>query len=205
MTTLATRHVNGLLDGNHILEWGTMTLPLAMSRISLRFQSAAENAPDIFFDTRSPISLQHEAAPRWHNLMRAAGIMLVYCIAVAAIALSLSAYFSFPVAVFATHGLLVALLIAAVAGQPDVFSGHDHVHDHGAADGWILDQSTHLLDVLHSHTLQLGKALPFQELSEHLQITLRDYTAILLLLGLVLPLLCAGLAHARIQRGEAPQ
>ena len=202
---LATHPVTGLLDGNHTFAWGILQLPPETRVLELRFQASPENEPHIFFDSKAPISLQHQAGSRAENLLRAAGIAMIFGGALAAVALALSACFSFPVAVFATHGIVLALLVAAVAGQEGMELRHSHGHDHGHPDGWILTYTGHFLDSLHAHTHALRAALPFRRLSESIQITFHEHAIPLFLLAICLPLLCAAIAHIKIKREEVTQ
>ncbi len=199
---LSVNKVSGLVDGHHTISLPELDIPTGTPYLIVTFHAAPDNEPQIFFDHKSPVSLKQQSGILAFNLMRAATLMFVLCAAVAAITLLFSSFFSFPVTVFTTHGVIFALLITAIAGRDTPHIRHSHGHHHGHNENWLLTQTEHFLDAIYHLTSSLRSTLPFRYLSENMQISFRDHAAILLILMVLLPLSCAWCAHYKMMHEE---
>jgi hypothetical protein len=201
---LATHTLSDKLDGSHVVTWELSELHPPPRTMILSFHAAPENESHVFFDIRHPVSLQQATSSLGPNLLRAGVIAMIFCACIAALALLFSACFSFPVAVFATYGSLFALVIASVAGQDQLRTGHSHDHGdgHGHLAEWLLDHTGHFLDNVYALTYGLREALPFRSLANHVHISLQDHAPFLLIALLLCPLVCATLAHLKITQEE---
>ena len=201
---LATHSVAGLIDGNHVIRLSDLDIPPSAPYVTLTFASAPENEPQIFFDNKNPVSLNRQTGLLLGNLLRATILLFALCAAAAALALTVSVFLSFPTTVFATHGILLALVITAIAGRDTPTIRDTHGHDHGSPDTWLVNATESFLDMLYRATRNLREALPFRELPENLQVTLHDHLPTLLILLFGIPLLCALLAHIKVMQEEIP-
>jgi hypothetical protein len=195
---------SGVLDGSHVIHFEMPRTETPPRHMILTFHASPENASHIFFDINRPVSLQQASGSLIPNVLRAGTVCLIYCYAIAALALLFSACLSFPVAVFTTYGTLFAIVIASVAGQEQMRLGHSHSHGetHAHFAERLLDLTTHFLDDMHALTRGLREALPFRALSQHIQISLSDHALLFCVLLVLMPLLCAFLAHLKISHEE---
>ena len=199
---LAIQNVAGLLDGNHTTSWSRLEIPPEATYLEVRFTASADNEPMIFFDVKNPITLRQFAGTLRTNLIRTAGIMIILCAAATALTLAMSAFLSFPVTVFASHGIMAALLIATVAGHDSIISQHTHGHAHCNTESWLAHQTGHFLDIVYRASHTLRAAMPFRRLAEDIRVTFPENTWTLIALSILLPALCAALAHYKIMRDE---
>ncbi len=204
-TPLETRSIESVLDGNHVLRIPALDLPSGTESVILSFTSDADNEPHIFFDNQAPVSLNQQTGVLPGNLIRAAILMAIVCAAAAAMALTVSAFLSFPTTIFATYGILLAFLIATIAGRDTPQIRHAQSQHHGHMENWLLTQTEYFLDFIYRGSSYLRTALPFRHLSENIQVTLHDHILTIVLLLVALPVLGATLAHLKLMREEVVQ
>ncbi len=199
---LAIYPVSGLLDGTHTISLPQHNIPAATPYLIITFESSPDNEPQIFFDHQNPVRFKQQSGIFLANLIRATMLILALCAATSALTLLFSAFLSFPVTVFAAHGVLVALLVPAIAGQDTPHIRHSHGHHHGHTETWFLTHAEHFLNALYRLTRSLRATLPFRRLSENIHISFQEHASVICILILLLPMLCAILAHLKIMREE---
>jgi ABC-type transport system involved in multi-copper enzyme maturation permease subunit len=199
---LASLPVYELMDGSHTINWPELRIPPHSKSVRITFQNSDQNTSYVFFSTKSPIQLCQQSGSLYPNMLITALLLFGFCASAAAVSLTVSSFLSFPVTVFATHGILFAVIIASLAGQaPGNASMAHHATNHNA----VFLTARQFLDQAYMVTASLRNALPFDRLANSLTITYREHLIDLAVLLLVIPLIMASLAHFQYMRQEVMQ
>ncbi len=192
--------VTALLDGLH-------QLPLAPAAyhgtVSVSFSNHLDSAATVFFSPLAPVTLLHRESTFSANLLHALLVLFCFLAAAAALALSLGALFSFPVAVFTAIALVLAVMLAhTFAAIPPA----DHSHGtHEPAETAFSRAGEWMLGRLHHGTATTLRLMPLRQLADARIIgTAQLARAAVSLLAAIPAFLCL-LSSLHLRRREFPQ
>jgi len=192
--------VTSLLDGIH-------QLPLASAAyhgtVSVSFSNHMDSAATVFFSPLEPVTLLHREITFSANLLRALLLLFCFLAAAAALALSLGTLFSFPVAVFTSIALVLAVMLAhtfAAVPPPD--------HSHGAqelAETAFSRAGEWMLGRIHHGTATTLRLMPLGQLADARVIGTAQLARAAVSLLVAIPAFLCLLSSLHLRRREFPQ
>lgn len=190
--------VQNQLDGIHHFMLPAAFQPQGQTLTVTFEQTEAPNAPTIFFDADAPVTLLVHENSFCMNLLRAAIGIFALLASVAAIGLTMSTLFSFPVAVFAAGALLFAV---ALAGS---YSNTPVGHHHGPQPEPTLFTScaTSALLTLKQATAGVSAAIPIPWLANGMLYSWHRTGMALATMFIMLPSVLAALSSLMLSRKE---
>lgn len=192
--------VNGLLDGLH-------QAPLAAAaysgEVSVSFSNHVDSPATLFFNPLAPVTLLRRDHPFSANLLRAFLLLFCFLAAAAALALSLGALFSFPVAVFSALALVTALMLAhAFAAIPP--PGYSH-GPNALAETAFSHAGEWMLARLHHGSARTLRLMPLRQLADARAIRVEQLARAAISLLLLIPAFLCLLSSLNLRRREFPQ
>ncbi len=192
--------VNALLDGLHLL-----VLPPAAyyGTINVSFANHTDSTATMFFSPQEPVTLLRRDHAFSTNLLRAFLLLFCFLAAAGALALSLGALFSFPVAVFTAIALVLSVMLAhafAVIPPP----GHSHgepelaAHAISRAGEWMLER-------LHHGTSTTLRLMPLRQLADARAISVSQLARAAFSLLAAIPAILCLLSSLHLHRREFQQ
>lgn len=187
-----TLPMNGVLDGRHHIMLPETFTPDS-DTITLTYTHSPDNTTAIFFDPQTPVELMLHDSTFAANLVRSALAMFTFLAAIAAIGLTMSTIFSFPVATFATASILLILTLTSC------FSEDPTPHHHGpqADKAFILKAAEPVMLAIKHATAGLIDNIPVHAISSGILFSWGQVVDCILVLLIIIPTLM-GLASSMV-------
>jgi hypothetical protein len=175
--------VNGILDGTHHLMLPTDFHPAGES-ITITFEhEASDNAPSLHFDPDAPVALLIHSGGFAMNLARSMLAIFCFLATIAAVGLTMSSLFSFPVATFAAGAILFAVTLAASFSETEV----GHVHGPQSEPDIITQTAEPVLITIKHATRNAVGNIPLRHLSDGILFSWRETGECVLMLLMLIP------------------
>ncbi|MBT3192946.1 MAG: ABC transporter permease [Verrucomicrobia bacterium] len=190
--------VHDVLDGTHQLMLPDTFRPIGSSVIITFEHGATADSPTLFFDTDAPVALLVHSSGFASNLLRAMLALTCFLGAIAAIGLTMSTLFSFPVATFAAGAILFAVALAAGFSEASV----EHHHGTPTKPGIMVQATEPILLSLKHATRDLVGNIPIKRISHGILVSWEQTGECIVVLCLIIPGVLGLLSCAVLRRKE---
>jgi ABC-type transport system involved in multi-copper enzyme maturation permease subunit len=188
--------VSNVLDGVHHLMLPAGFKPDA-EKINISFKSSSDN-PTLYFDPERPVTILVHRGGFAGNLLRSGLALICFLAAVAAIGLTMSAMFSFPVAAFCAAAIIFAVVLAGSFSEVDV----EREHSHHSADSRLVQVTEPAIVFLKHATDNITVNLPISDVSGGMFFGYRRLAELVVLLLLLTPSVCGLVAVMVLSQKE---